>query len=271
MDDSIELAVKRAIATMHDNLGERLTVDDLARAAMFSKFHFTRVFQRTTGVSPGRFLSALRLQQAKRLLVSTSLSVVDISVQVGYNSVGTFSSRFSRSVGMSPTVYRRCRGYAPQIATNPQPATPSRARVSGWAGLPSTHQDELIFIGLFAERIPEGQPVRCTVLTRPGPYRFDTVPEGSWYLLAQSIAGDDLDTAMDPDNPRVCVATQGPLEISSNTVIHTSLQLKPVRFIDPPVLLALLDARKLAMARLMQEAQEDAQMAASGGSRQAAA
>lgn len=269
MEDSIEMAVNRAIATMHDNLGERLTVDDLARAAMFSKFHFTRVFQRTTGVSPGRFLSALRLQQAKRLLVSTSLSVVDISVQVGYNSVGTFSSRFSRSVGMSPTVYRRLRGHAPQIAVNPRPATPSRARVSGWAGLPGSHQNELIFLGLFAERIPEGQPVRCTVLTRPGPYRFDAVPEGSWYLLAQSIADDDLYTTMDPDNPRVCVATQGPLEISSNTVIHTSLQLKPVRSIDPPVLLALMDARKLALARLAQETQQDAQ-ATSTGSQQAA-
>ncbi|MEV6926545.1 AraC family transcriptional regulator [Dactylosporangium sp. NPDC051485] len=266
MDDSIELAVERAITTMHENLGERLTVDDMARAAMFSKFHFTRVFQRTTGVSPGRFLSALRLQQAKRLLVSTSLSVVDISMQVGYNSVGTFSSRFSRSVGMSPTVYRRRRGYAPQIATAPQPdaapATPSRARVSGWAGLPSTHQNGLIFIGLFAERVPEGQPVRCTVLTRPGPFRFDTVPEGNWYLLAQSIADDDLYTTMDPHNPRVCVATHGPLEISSATVIYSNLQLKPVRSVDPPVLLALMDARKLAMARLMHEAQEDAKMAA---------
>src|SRR4051812_39576889 len=107
VEESIELAVKRAISTMRENLGEQLTVDDMARAAMFSKFHFTRIFQRATGVSPGRFLSALRLQQAKHLLKSTSLNVADISLLVGYNSVGTFSSRFSRSVGMPPTTYRR--------------------------------------------------------------------------------------------------------------------------------------------------------------------
>ena len=73
---------------MRDNIGEELTVDDMARAAMFSKFHFTRVFQRVTGVSPGRFLSAMRLQRAKDLLLTTSMNVADISVHVGYNSVG---------------------------------------------------------------------------------------------------------------------------------------------------------------------------------------
>src|SRR2546430_14701048 len=100
---------------MRENLGEPLTVDDMAREALFSKFHFTRIFQRTTGVSPGRFLSALRLQQAKRLLVSTSLNVADISLRVGYNSVGTFSSRFTRSVGLCPTEYRRTGGYVQSV------------------------------------------------------------------------------------------------------------------------------------------------------------
>src|SRR5436305_4511192 len=115
MEDVAEKAVLRAIGEMRERLGEELTIDDLARAALFSKFHFTRLFQRLTGVSPGRFLSALRLQRAKQLLVSTSMNVADISVYVGYNSVGTFSSRFSRSVGMSPTAYRRCAGYAAVI------------------------------------------------------------------------------------------------------------------------------------------------------------
>src|SRR5437660_11978338 len=66
MEDVAERAVLRAIDAMRERLGEPLTVDDLARAAMFSKFHFTRLFQRLTGVSPGRFLSALRLQKAKQ-------------------------------------------------------------------------------------------------------------------------------------------------------------------------------------------------------------
>src|SRR6266498_4177172 len=102
---------------MRTNLGEQLTVDDLARAAMFSKFHFTRIFQRVTGVSPGRFLSALRLQRAKYLLLSTSLNVADISLRVGYSSVGTFSSRFSRRVRLSPLSFWRSLFLATYIPT----------------------------------------------------------------------------------------------------------------------------------------------------------
>src|SRR3954468_23765148 len=115
IDEGLERAVIRVIDTMRQNLSEQLTVDDMARAARFSKFHFTRVFQRVTGVSPGRFLSAMRLEEAKRLLLSTTLTVADISHRVGYNSVGTFSSRFRNSVGVSPTTYRQLGGTAPRL------------------------------------------------------------------------------------------------------------------------------------------------------------
>jgi AraC-like DNA-binding protein len=104
---AIEEAVHRVIDLMRENLGENLTVDDMARVAMYSKFHFTRVFQRVTGMSPGRFLSALRLKEAKRLLLSTELPVTEISYRVGYSSIGTFGSRFTQAVGMSPSGYRR--------------------------------------------------------------------------------------------------------------------------------------------------------------------
>ena len=145
MHISTELAVERAIDTMQDDLSEQLTVDDMARAAMFSKFHFTRMFQRVTGVSPGRFLSAMRLQAAKRLLVTTSLNVTDISVRVGYNSVGTFSSRFSRSVGLSPTTFRRMGGYAPRIGTSAPPA-PGRTSIRGRVSQPPTDGDRAIYL-----------------------------------------------------------------------------------------------------------------------------
>ncbi|WP_285508529.1 peroxidase-related enzyme [Actinokineospora sp. NBRC 105648] len=91
---------------MRDRLGESLTIDDMARVARFSKFHFSRLFQRHTGVPPARFLSALRLAEAQRLLATTRLRVTDIGLRVGYHSPGTFSSRFKRHVGLSPTQYR---------------------------------------------------------------------------------------------------------------------------------------------------------------------
>lgn len=252
MENVIEQAVERAIATMRENLGEQVTVDDMARAAMFSKFHFTRIFRRTTGVSPGRFLSAMRLQRAKQLLVSTSLNVGDISILVGYNSVGTFSSRFSRSVGLSPSTYRKLGGFAPRIpvhddggAGEPPPAT-----LYGTVWPHRIERHGLVFVGLFPDRIPEGRPVRCAVLARPGPYRLDGVPQGTWYLLAHSVAADreDLTRHTFAGNEALSVATHGPITIGRDTVAAAvDLSLKPMRALDPPVLLALLDARKLAL------------------------
>jgi AraC-like DNA-binding protein len=256
--DPIEKAVWRAITAMQDNLGEALTVDDMARAAMFSKFHFTRIFQRVTGVSPRRFLSALRLQRAKHLLLSTSLTVADISTSVGYSSVGTFSSRFSRSVGLSPTRYRRLRGFAPHISSEPRrPAGRERsARVCGSVSLPRDEPGNVVFIGLFRGPIPEGRPARCAVLPGPGWYQLVDVPQGSWYVLAQSTEGDagghivGTDSA---DRP-VSVATYGPVTVRADTIVRADLRLRPMRMVDPPVLLALLDARTLALATVAEEA-----------------
>ncbi|MCW3818305.1 AraC family transcriptional regulator [Micromonospora sp. DR5-3] len=251
MEDVAERAVRRAIEAMHERLGDELTIDDLARAAMFSKFHFTRIFQRLTGVSPGRFLSALRLQRAKHLLVSTSMNVADISVQVGYNSVGTFSSRFSRSVGMSPTAYRRRAGYAVAIQAAADSASRrSNARLSCRLRLPEPDQ-AVIFVGMFAHRIPEGRPVRCAVLDQPGRVVFNSVPLGTWYLLAQSVSldGAEVGTGADIADRPVSVATYGPFTVRADSMIAADLELRPTRDLDPPVLLALLDARKYAMDR----------------------
>lgn len=248
MNDPIERAVLRSIVTMRDNLGEALTVDDLARSAMFSKFHFTRIFQRVTGVTPGRFLSAMRLQRAKQLLITTDLNVAHISAHVGYNSVGTFSSRFSRSVGMSPAHYRRLAGHAQHIATEPgRPTTQaSRSRISGHAWT-RDNIPVLIFVGLFPERVPEGRPTRCTVLDGSGEYQLDNVPPGTWYLLTQAVPADP-DYCDDPEATYVC--TSGPIVVGRNSEIKTDLELKPVRALDPPVLLALLDVRKHALSRM---------------------
>src|SRR3569833_2375854 len=99
MDEIVRQAVVRAIVTMRDNLGERLTIDDLARAAMFSKFHFTRVFLRATGLSPGRFLSAPRVADRQSrpgsgTTVRGQLRVAP-SAQGGPVFVGRFAARIA--------------------------------------------------------------------------------------------------------------------------------------------------------------------------------
>lgn len=247
MADAIEKAAERVIEYMHENLGEQLTVDDMARAALFSKFHFSRTFQRVTGVSPGRFLSALRLQRAKHLLLSTSLKVADISIQVGYSSVGTFSSRFSRSVGLSPTAYRRLGGFTTDVRTADRYILARRSTGSVYGEIhaesASDHPRGNVFVGLFPDRIPEGRPVQCAVLDGPGRYELEPVPAGVWYLLAH-WAGDDDNAAAGP----TWVGRCGPLVIRPGAPVNAEVRLAPMTSFDPPVLLALLDVKRAAMA-----------------------
>lgn len=248
MHEEIEKAVLRAIDTMHDRLGDQLTIDDLAEAAIFSKFHFSRVFQRATGLSPGRFLSAVRLQEAKRLLTETLLPVTEISVRVGYSSVGTFSSRFKGSVGVSPTTYRQLGRVTPRSAPRQDAEKRTAAVVSGSARSPVKGRP--IFAGLFPDRILQGHPVRYTVLPGPGPYVIEDVPLGAWHLLAHSTPLGENVSAHSRESD-LCFASPGPIVIRPDTGAWSAdIQLRPTRRLDPPILLALRDLDDVATAGL---------------------
>ncbi|WP_460405319.1 helix-turn-helix domain-containing protein [Actinophytocola sediminis] len=218
---------------MSENLGDRITIDDMARTAMFSKFHFSRIFQRVTGISPGRFLSALRLQEAKRLLIATPMTVADISHMVGYNSIGTFSSRFRSSVGMSPTEYRQVGGFpTPLPAAGPSATDGVAVRGQVW-GPPACRPARTV-IGLFGDRIAQGCPVRHTTIDGVGSYTLDGVPDGTWYLLAHS--------AELTDGTEIYLAALGPVEVRAGAPVRQAdLWLRPRSPFDPPVLLAQLD------------------------------
>ena len=85
---------------------EPLGVDDLARAAGFSRAHFSREFRRTFGEAPHSYLLTRRLERAAALLRVTDRSVAEICFSVGLQSVGSFTTSFTRTYGMSPTAYR---------------------------------------------------------------------------------------------------------------------------------------------------------------------
>jgi AraC-like DNA-binding protein len=83
-----------------------LDVDDLARAAGLSRAHFSREFRRAFGESPHAYLLTRRLERAGALLRATDRSVADICFSVGLRSVGSFTTSFTRTFGVSPTAYR---------------------------------------------------------------------------------------------------------------------------------------------------------------------
>ena len=85
---------------------EPLGVDDLARAAGLSRAHFSREFRRAFGESPHAYLLTRRLERAAALLRTTDRSVAEICFSVGLQSVGSFTTSFTRTYGVPPTAYR---------------------------------------------------------------------------------------------------------------------------------------------------------------------
>ena len=85
---------------------EPLGVDDMARAAGLSRAHFSREFRAAFGESPHTYLLTRRMERAAALLRNTDRSVAEICLDVGLQSVGSFTTSFKRTYGMTPTDYR---------------------------------------------------------------------------------------------------------------------------------------------------------------------
>ena len=91
---------------MDSRYAERLTVAEVAQAAGLGRAHFSREFKRAFGESPHAYLLTRRLERAAVLLRDTDRSVLDICLAVGLSSVGSFTTSFKRTYGVSPTAYR---------------------------------------------------------------------------------------------------------------------------------------------------------------------
>ena len=85
---------------------ESLTVADLASEAGLSPAHFSREFRRSFGESPHQYLLTRRLERAAALLRNTDRSITDVCFDVGWSSVGSFTTSFRRIFGASPSEYR---------------------------------------------------------------------------------------------------------------------------------------------------------------------
>jgi AraC-like DNA-binding protein len=85
---------------------EPLGVDDLARAAGLSRAHFSREFRAAFGESPHTYLLTRRMERAAALLRNTDRSVADVCLSVGLQSIGSFTTSFKRTYGVTPSAYR---------------------------------------------------------------------------------------------------------------------------------------------------------------------
>lgn len=111
--------LRQARDLMDRRFAEPFDLDELARVAGYSRFHFVRSFRDAFGETPGAYLTRRRIERAKDVLRTANLTVTEVCFLVGFSSLGSFSSRFRELVGCSPSKYRER-----QVAVGGPPSIP---------------------------------------------------------------------------------------------------------------------------------------------------
>lgn len=88
---------------LHDNLGKNCSLDEAARAACLSPYHFHRTFREAFGETPMRFFRRLKMENARQLIASGAANVSEIAILSGFSDVAAFSKSFKKMFGRSPT------------------------------------------------------------------------------------------------------------------------------------------------------------------------
>lgn len=240
-----DFAIASVIATMRRDPTQDLTLNQQAEIAGFSPFHFARLFRDVIGIPPGEFLTALRFERSKHLLLTTDASVTEICFEIGYESLGTFSSRFRQLVGVSPQQFRRF----PHILT-PDVVYEHYSRpklggqtgtVSGQISLADPGPAMSVYVGIFEAAIARGFPVTGQFVPAHGPFRIDDIPPGTYSVLAAAVPADAGPMAhLAPDRTlRVGVGSRK-IEITARgEESECNITLRKMSPSDPPILISL--------------------------------
>ena len=107
LSDELFVRLCRSRDYLGDCANVRVRLDHAARLAYLSKYHYLRMFALAFGETPFEFAARVRMERARSLLVSSQRSVTEICLEVGYESLATFSNRFRRFAGFAPSEIRR--------------------------------------------------------------------------------------------------------------------------------------------------------------------
>lgn len=245
--ESHQNVIERAILAMHQNIDQSFSLEGMAKSAMCSPFHFNRVFRQRLGLTPSHFLGALRLQAAKRLLLTTSLSVIDVSFEAGYNSLGSFTTRFTQLVGIPPCRLRKLgssfKDMDQLLEKIPIPASSqpvSKPSVTG--NVTADHDFEgPIFVGLFREPIPQSAPVSCTVMHGCGHFYLPAAPDGEYFVFAAGQPwSEPVLSYLLSENILRGTSGPAPVHVKQGTPArHIEITLRRQHLTDPPILIAM--------------------------------
>jgi AraC-like DNA-binding protein len=239
-------AVERVVESMRERVSEPLSLDDMAQTAMFSPYYFHRVFRVVTGVPPARFLSALRMAKACQLLLQTQMRVIDVCYEVGFGSLGTFTTRFARQVGAPPQQLRWLarRHGARQLSTLASDAWHAAGEdetcsVSGWVETPPG-RTAITMVGLFPGDTPQGPPRACAVVRSPGSFYIESVPAGRYFVFAAGFptSATVVEAALLDPSMLLVDALPEPVRCGDAFAPTIQLRLRPGTPLDPPIVLA---------------------------------
>lgn len=236
-------AIDRVTQYMRANFAEPITLRDLAKVAHCSPWHLDRIFAERTGLTPIRYLSLLRIEMAKLLVINSNQRIIEIAYDVGYNSLGSFGKRFTALVGMSPRQLRKaadrfdCQHWRDALdeACGMQFARSDAPSISGTLSLDTVDAEGWSFVAATTSDYPCAQPVACTVARVPGPYYLAPLPTGRYTILAIAFPRDSdaADILTQRASPRVRIDNISVNERSSSTSVD--LVLHAPRATDAPL------------------------------------
>ena len=102
--------IYKAVDYIRRNYATRLTIQEIAENLHISPQYFSRIFKDATGQTPGKYITFVRIEESKKLLRSTAVSIVDIPELVGFDSQSYFTTIFKKETGYTPARYRRENG-----------------------------------------------------------------------------------------------------------------------------------------------------------------
>ena len=102
-----------AIAYIDQHINKRFTVQELADHVHLSRYYFTRLFKKETGHTPQEYVSIAKINYAKALLQTTTLTVAEIAETLSYSSPASFTNAFKAHSGVSPSRYRSAMTHLP--------------------------------------------------------------------------------------------------------------------------------------------------------------
>lgn len=242
------IELDKVLKYIHAHVDDPLPLSLLADYAAYSPYHFSRIFKQKTGLSPLHYVASVKMQKAKDLLLHTNLTIRDIGLEIGQQSLGTFTTRFTERVGMSPAQFRKSHGHATmylETLKNSMDWTPQQLIQSNHAHVACTIQSTapfhgVIFVGLFTKPIPAGLPKYGTLLHQPGDCMFSDVQPGTYYVMATAVHWEMDATEILVPSQTLRAIDRKPIVVKIGSITsQITLTLRKPCLDDPPILISL--------------------------------